>query len=58
MTPAKLIHQAHPEYPESAKSRGVQGDVVLRAVISLDGSVGSMSPAGSPDPELAQAAMG
>jgi len=57
VTPAKLIHQTHPDYPESAKSRGVQGDVVLRAVISLDGSVGSMSPAGSPDPELAQAAM-
>ena len=54
---AKLIHQTHPEYPGSAKSRGVQGDVVLRAVISLDGSVGSMSPAGSPDPELAQAAI-
>jgi len=57
VTPAKLVHQAHPEYPESAKSRGVQGDVVLRAVIFLDGSVGSLSPAGSPDPELAQAAM-
>ncbi|PYT32976.1 MAG: hypothetical protein DMG58_09005 [Acidobacteria bacterium] len=57
VTPAKLIHQTHPEYPGSAKSRGVQGDVVLRAVISLDGSVGSMSPAGSPDPELAQAAI-
>jgi TonB family protein len=57
VTPAKLVHQAHPEYPEGAKSRGVQGDVVLRAVIFLDGSVGSLSPAGSPDPELAQAAM-
>jgi TonB family protein len=57
VTPAKLIHQAHPEYPEGAKSRGVQGDVVLRAVVFKDGTVGSLSPAGSPDPELAQAAM-
>jgi TonB family protein len=57
VTPAKLVHQIHPEYPESAKSRGLQGDVVLRAVIFLDGSVGSLTPAGSPDPELAEAAM-
>jgi len=57
VTPAKLIYQAYPEYPESAMTRGVQGDVVLRAVIFLDGSVGSLTPAGSPDPYLAQAAM-
>jgi len=57
VTPAKLIHQAQPDYPESAKARGVQGDVVLRAVIFLDGSVGSLKPAGSPDPDLAQAAI-
>jgi TonB family protein len=57
VTPAKLIHQAQPDYPESAKARGVQGDVVLRAVIFLDGSVGALKPAGSPDPELAQAAI-
>ncbi len=57
VTPAKLIHQTQPEYPDSAKSRGRQGDVVLRAVIFLDGTVGGLKAVGSPDPELAQAAI-
>ncbi len=57
VTPAKLVHQTSPEYPEDAKSRGIQGDVVLRAVILLDGSVGGLTPVGSPDQELTQAAM-
>jgi TonB family protein len=34
---AKLITKAQPVYPESAKSAGVQGTVVLHAVIGMDG---------------------
>ena len=57
VTPAKLMRQAQPDYPERAKARGVQGDVVLRAVIFLDGSVGGLKAVGSPYPDLAQAAI-
>ena len=34
---AKIINKVQPVYPESAKSGGVQGTVVLRAVIGKDG---------------------
>lgn len=55
--PAKLVHQTNPEYPEDAQSRGVQGAVVLRAVISLDGAPLSLTSLASPDPQLTEAAM-
>ena len=35
----KLIHQELPEYPREAKARGIQGEVVLHAIIAKDGSV-------------------
>ena len=53
----KLVHQAKPEYPEDAKARGIHGDVVLRAVISLDGTILSLTSVSSPDPQLTAAAM-
>jgi TonB family protein len=55
--PAKLVHQTNPEYPEDAQSRGVQGAVVLRAVISLDGAPLSLTSLTSPDPQLTDAAI-
>lgn len=57
VVPAKLLFQAKPQYPEDAKSRGVQGDVVLRAVISLEGTILSLNAVSSPDPQLTGAAM-
>ena len=36
---AKLIHKVPPIYPATAKQDGVQGTVILRAIIGLDGSV-------------------
>src|SRR5579864_7087748 len=57
VVPAKLVEQAKPEYPEDAKSRGMEGDVVLRAVILMDGSVGGLGSIASPDPSLTKAAM-
>jgi TonB family protein len=50
--PRKLRHVA-PVYPPS----GVEGVVILAAVISLDGTVTNTRALSSPDPELAQAAM-
>jgi TonB family protein len=39
VTAAKLIHNVAPEYPQEAKSLGIQGTVVLHAIIGKDGSV-------------------
>lgn len=36
---AKLVSQARPAYPVTAKTDGVEGTVLLRAVIGLDGTV-------------------
>jgi TonB family protein len=57
VVPAKLLYRVNPEYPEDARSRGIQGDVVLRAVVSLKGAVLSLTAISSPDPQLAEAAI-
>jgi TonB family protein len=36
---AMLVHQVPPEYPSQARQQGIQGTVVLQAVIGKDGSV-------------------
>ena len=36
---AKLIHQVLPVYPQEAKSEGMQGAVILHAIIATDGSI-------------------
>lgn len=36
---AKLVHQEQPVYPPEAKAEGIQGKVILHAVIAKDGSV-------------------
>ena len=57
VVPAKLVYKVDPEYPEDVRSRGIQGDVVLRAVVSLKGTVLSLTSVSSPDPELTEAAI-
>jgi TonB family protein len=55
---AKLITKAQPVYPESAKSAGVQGTVVLHAVVGMDGKPLSLRVMSSQvDPELARSAV-
>jgi TonB family protein len=39
MSEPRAIHKVAPQYPEDAKKEGVQGVVVLDAVIAEDGSV-------------------
>jgi TonB family protein len=55
--PAKLVYQVDPEYPDDARSQGIQGDVVLRAVVSRKGTVLSLTSVSSPDPQLTEAAV-
>lgn len=53
---AKLIHQVRPDYPAEAKQAGVEGTVLLRAVIDREGAVTRISIIDSPDLSLASAA--
>ena len=43
-------------YPAHAEAAGIQGTVLLQAVVRLDGKIGGLSVLSSPDPELAEAA--
>lgn len=56
--PVKLISRVNPAYPADAKAEGVEGTVLLRAIVSKDGRL--LSPkviSGAVDPRLASAAM-
>jgi len=52
----KIKERAQPVYPESARTRGIEGIVVLYGVIEADGTVSSLSPAYPTGTELDQAA--
>jgi TonB family protein len=53
----KLVYRVPPAYPEHAKQNGLQGVVVLQAVIGINGSLLSIQPLSkSVDAELVQAA--
>jgi TonB family protein len=55
---AQLIKRVIPVYPDSAKSAGIQGIVVLHAVISTDGRPLSLRVVnGQIDPDLAKSAV-
>jgi len=56
--PTKLIRQVKPVYPDQLKQAGVQGTVVIRAVISTSGEVLNPQVVNTDvDPGLAQAAL-
>jgi len=55
---AKLITKAQPVYPESARSAGVSGTVILHAVIGMDGKPLSLRVMNSQvDPDLGRSAV-
>jgi TonB family protein len=55
---AKLVKKVAPSYPESAKAAGVQGKVILHAVIGMDGRPLSLQVLNSSiDPDLARASV-
>jgi len=53
---AKLISQVKPVYPEDLREKGIQGLVLMNAVISMKGDILSLQVTNQPDPELAKAA--
>jgi TonB family protein len=53
---ARMIHQVMPQYPSEAKSKGIQGTVLLHATIAKDGTVAHLSYIGGPA-ELVKSAM-
>jgi protein TonB len=54
--PPALLVRVEPSYPQVARAAGIQGRVVLRAVVGTDGSVERVQVVSSPHPLLAQAA--
>ena len=53
----QLIQQVEPEYPADAKQQGVEGNVLIRAVISKTGQVLSPEVVNTVDSRLAKAAL-
>ena len=54
---AKLIAQVRPAYPEALEKQGIEGSVILRAVIGTSGQILSLSPFSDPNPGLTKAAL-
>ncbi|HLK66287.1 MAG TPA: M56 family metallopeptidase [Bryobacteraceae bacterium] len=55
--PAKLIRQPRPVYPPELQQLGVEGTVVMSAIISKDGTVLNPEVRNTVDPRLATAAL-
>jgi TonB family protein len=53
----RLVHQAKPVYPPDVQAAGIEGTVLLRAVISTQGNLLGLSVINTVDPALAKAAM-
>jgi TonB family protein len=55
---AKLLNKVQPVYPDAARTSGVEGTVVLHAVVGMDGKPLSLQVMnGQVDPQLARAAI-
>jgi TonB family protein len=54
---AKLTSQVKPDYPASAQKQGIEGTVILQAVIGTSGQILSVKPDNVGDPELTSSAM-
>jgi len=45
----RIIHEVAPEYPEAARRAGVQGTVLLDAVVSVEGAVTQLNVINGPE---------
>ena len=57
VTAANLISQVKPVYPQSASDAGIEGIVHLQALIGTDGTLVGLTPVGSANPDLTNAAL-
>ena len=56
MQAARLLAQPPLIYPAHAEASGIEGTVLLQAVVLMDGGIGGLTVLSSPDPGLAEAA--
>ena len=54
---AHLTFQVKPDYPEALQKQGIEGTVILSAVIGTSGQILSLSPFSDPNPILTKTAM-
>jgi protein TonB len=57
VTPLRLLRQTRPVYPPELQQLGLEGTVIMRAVISKNGAVLNPQVINSADPRLAKPAM-
>jgi len=57
ITPPRNINETQPSYPVGARSRGIQGDVVLTLIVHDDGQSAHIFVSRSLDPDLDQSAI-
>jgi TonB family protein len=57
VTPVRLIRQTHPVYPPELQQLGVEGTVVMSAIVSKDGTVLHPTVRNTVDPRLAAVAI-
>jgi TonB family protein len=53
---ARLVSKVEPVYPQYTQEQGIQGTVLLQAIISKEGNVMSLSVINTVDSDLARAA--
>jgi TonB family protein len=54
---AQLVSKVAPIYPGYSQEKGIEGPVLLEAVIAIDGHILSLKALNSPDPDLVAAAI-
>jgi TonB family protein len=54
---ARLVHSVKPDYPDELKQQGIEGTVVIHAVISVTGGVLNPKVVSTVDPRLAKLAL-
>jgi protein TonB len=54
---ARLLDGPRPAYPPQAEAAGIQGRVLLQAIIRTDGATMGLKVLSTPSPELAAAAV-
>ena len=57
VTMPRLVREVKPNYPESVKKEGIQGIVMLNAVVKKDGTVGDVTVKKPLHPELDEEAV-